>query len=93
MAASTVTQDGFNINYLLKALGINIYAPIISFGDIKACISFSIQPDNHRNFKHIDYRNQIVKNGVQHSDIKFVDAEAGRRYRISQRSSFCSGIY
>ena len=45
------------------------------FEDNKACISFSEHPGNHRNSKHINYRNHFVREGVQRGDIKLVYVE------------------
>ena len=54
MATATATQEAFWQRFLLEEMELNLSTPIVLNEDNKACISFSDQPGNHRNFKHID---------------------------------------
>ena len=43
--------------------------PIVLKDDNKSFISFSDHPGNHRNSKHLDYRHNFVREGVQRGNI------------------------
>ena len=69
MVAATATLEAYWPRFFLEELGLKVSIPIVLKEDSKACISFSEQPGNHRNTKHIDYRHHFVREGVQHGDI------------------------
>ena len=76
MAAASATQEAFWLRFLLEGMGLNVVTLIVLKEDNKVCISVSYHPGNHRNSKHIDYRQYFVREGVQRGDnsMEYIEA-------------------